>query len=152
MAGLALPRRHMDLAACATADEQKKLLFDIFKDALSGMELFGSDMLVATYVRSKILKKIALVGGGTFNLQGTDNTSQEDIFQGKAGLVLAMGPNAFKWDRFNAKWEGPSAKVGDWVMFRFAEAGMDVDVCGVYCRFVDSAHVRGVVNDPALVY
>lgn len=149
---MALPRRHGDLSSCATAEDQKKLLFDIFETALPRMQIFGSDLLVATHVRSKVISSIKQVGGAVVQLVGTDKHSQEDLFQGKAALVLAMGPTAFRYDKFNSKWEGPQAKVGDWVMFRFAEAGFDMDICGCYCRFIDSSLVRGVVEDPALVY
>lgn len=152
MAAMALPRRHSDLAKCATADEQRDVLFGIFKDALPDLTLFGSDLLVATYVRSSVISSIKQASGDVIQLFGTDNHSQEDLFQGKAALVLAMGPTAFRYDRFNSKWEGPQAKVGDWILFRYAEAGMDTDYRGVYCRFIDSSIVRGVIKDPALVY
>jgi len=149
---MAIPRRLKDLSECPSAEAQKELLFKIFKETLPRLQIFGSDLLVATHIRSNILSSVKTVDGNIVNIRSTDQTSQEDLFQGKASLILAMGPTAFQYDRFNAKWQGPSAKVGDWVMFRFAEAGFDVDICGCYCRFIDSSLVRGVVEDPALVY
>lgn len=48
-----------------------------------------------------------------------DKTLQEDIYQGRTGVVLAVGPDAYSGERFTS---GPWVKPGDLVLWPPVEA------------------------------
>lgn len=113
----------------------------------SGFEPMQGLVLVATYVRPEKTK------GGIIL---ADRTLQEDRFQGKVGLVLAMGPVAFQ-DYGVTKYAGVTAKPGDWVMYRASDGfelffvddnGRD----GTPCRVIEDVLVMAKINDPTLVW
>ena len=67
-------------------EDPKEAILKKFGD-LSGLQLFHADVLVATYLRPNITK-----GGIVL----TDKYADEDKFQGKVGLIIAVGENAFQ--------------------------------------------------------
>jgi co-chaperonin GroES (HSP10) len=73
---------------------------------ISEVEVFGSDVLLGVYQRPE------KTAGGILL---TDNYRDEDKWQGKAHLVLKMGPLAFL-DDDGVKFR--DINVGDWVMIR----------------------------------
>ena len=82
-------------------------------DHLGDVELpvpTGWHILVLQYVRPQTSK-----GGILF----ADQTKREDVYQGRVGLVLAMGPDAYRGDKFAS---GPWCKPGDWIMWPAVEA------------------------------
>jgi hypothetical protein len=54
---------------------------------LSSFELFNNQILVATYIRPKMTKSGILLA---------DQTTDEDRYQSKVGLLLKTGPRAFE--------------------------------------------------------
>jgi hypothetical protein len=89
------------------------------------LDLWGRSVMVAVYIRP-------LVKPGT-TIQFTDTQQKEDQFQGKVGMILAMGPDAFKGDAswINAQFggEGGVPKVGDW-LFSSANDGITLQIGG----------------------
>jgi len=80
---------------------------DAIREALKGFQLpepQGWNLLIAVYQRP------GKTAGGIIL---TDNQLAEDDYQGKHGLVLSIGPDAFQGPKFS----GPRCKVGDWVLF-----------------------------------
>lgn len=82
-----------------------------------------------------------------------DKVKDEQIYQGKTGLVLAMGAHAFEEDE-DHRWPKKPV-VGDWVMFRVGDGfpfviGNTKD--GKHCRLVHESKIRMVVDSPDLVY
>lgn len=76
----------------------------------------GWHVLVLQYIRPK---ERALVGGGVLHLP--DSVVREDEFQGRVGVVLAVGPEAY---RDVGKYPGgPWCKPGDWVLWPAVENG-----------------------------
>lgn len=76
---------------------------------LSGIELFGADVLLAVYQRpSRTASGIYL----------TDTQIAEDKWQGKAHLIVKMGPMAFQDDENMKFRDEDRCKVGDWVVIR----------------------------------
>jgi hypothetical protein len=59
---------------------------------LSGVDVFGSDMLVAIYKRPEKTKSGLILA---------DSTRTEDVHQGKVGLVVKMGPFCYVDDDGN---------------------------------------------------
>ena len=83
-----------------------------------------------------------------------DQTKAEDRWQGKVGLVLAMGPTCFVDDEIN-KFGGSRAEVGDWVVTRSVD-GHEIKLGnrseGVICKIIRDTHVEMVVKDPDQVF
>ena len=117
--------------------------------SLDGIEMYGSDILVAIYKRPTKTKSGIIL---------TDKHLEEDLHQGKVGLVLKMGPTSYLDD------EGKSfrdIKEGDWVVFRPSD-GWRVTLNtlrGTYskddtvdCRILSDISVRSRLSDPDSIY
>jgi co-chaperonin GroES (HSP10) len=128
-------------------DPRDELLDDL--GDLSGYEVTNNQILCAVYIRPNI------TSGGIYL---TDKTVDEDRFQGKAALVVKMGPQAFvdtdNW-RFDVK-----AKVGDWIVFRPSD-GWNITLPsktaksrkdGVLCRMLDDIHMRMIIPNPDAIW
>jgi len=83
-----------------------------------------SQVLCMTYVQPDVTE------GGIYL---PDDAIQEDRFQGKIALVVAMGPGAFKDDKI-AQFHGAKIEVGDWVLVRPSDGAIP---CG-YSRTLTS--------------
>lgn len=126
-----------------TPAEFKKKIHALLDPHLTNYRVGGSDLLVAIYIPPE------MTAGGIIKIQ---KSQQENIFQGKVGLVLQLGPIAFKRDRFNCTWDGITAKADDWVVFRFANTSLDMYLGGVAVQHIDHEHIRAVVDDPTAIY
>lgn len=107
------------------------------------IELFHGQVLVAVYIAPE------KTAGGIIR-PGTN--IDEDRHQSKIGLILKMGPNAFRPD---AKWSWPDdVEVGDWVFFRVSD-GWNVTVNGSrdnLCRILEDVDVKGRISHPDQVW
>jgi|SRR5215472_4595236 len=126
-------------------------IWDDLKDLLPLVKrIGGADVLVAVYKRPE---KVRGKSGIEFILP--DRTRDEDDVQGVAGLVVMMGPLAYKYEK-TARWfvdeNGDPAppKIGDWVTF-------DVKVTHPMllgermCRLVHDQYIRAIVARPDIV-
>lgn len=104
-------------------------------------EIIGDGVLVA------IWQKPERTAGGVFL---TDRTRDEDVFQGKSGLVLKMGHLAFKEDEDHV-WGERVPRVGDWVAYRVGDA-WPLYLGEQPCRIVRDVHVRMILRRPDVVY
>ena len=75
---------------------------------LSSFELFNNQILVATYIRPKMTKSGILLA---------DQTTDEDRYQSKVGLLLKTGPRAFE-PNADGWFDGESFNLDDWLVFR----------------------------------
>lgn len=142
-----------ELAEAASHDPAQAL-----KDAagdLSDYEVFHNLVLVATYIAPNHVMKGP--DGKEVQFYRPDNVLAEDRFQGKAGLVLKVGPVAFQ-DDSNAKFGGVTIKPGDWVMYRPSD-GFEFFIRdrrksneGLSCRLIEDVFIRGRTTDPSLIY
>ena len=105
------------------------------------LEVFHSQVLVAHYVRPAKSK------GGIFM---PDKIIEEDRWQGNIGMVLAVGPGAFKDDTI-AQFHGKSVKVNDWVMFNAAD-GVAMFIKEVPCRLFQDTRILMKVTNPEIYY
>lgn len=103
----------------------------------------GTDVLCAIYIRPPMTK------GGVF-LPENKGPMREDEHQGKVGLVLKMGPVAFT-DDAEHKWNGVVPKIGDWVVYRVGDT-LPISLGAQKCRVVDEGCIRGIVDDPDIIY
>lgn len=102
-------------------------------------------IMVATYIRPERTKS---------GLYIADKTRDEDKFQGKVGLVLAVGPLAFLDDERN-RFHGQSVSVGDWVAYRMADGWafrLNGKAGAIECRMLEDVHIRMILAHPDDVY
>lgn len=116
---------------------------DIFQQIgkLDEYKLTGDQVLLGVYKRPEKTKSGIIL---------SDKTRDEDEHQGKAGLVLKMGPTAFKYDGTFA-YEGPIPKIGDWVAVWVVD-GRKININKVLCRIVSSEQIRMIIPAPDVVF
>lgn len=106
-----------------------------------------SRILVAIYQPPMVHR----TGGGIIL---TDSMAEEDIqeflWQGKVGLIVAMGPQAYV-DDDAVKFHGTKNKVGDWVWFRPSD-GTGCDVNEVFCRVFTERDIIGTIPHPDMIW
>ena len=108
---------------------------------LSGIDVFNNQVLVGIYIRPAKTK------GGIIL---TNNTVDEDRYQGKVGLVLKVGNVAF--EDANGEWfKDANLKVGDWVVFRPSD-GWSVAMNNYPCRMLDDMSIRARIQHPDQVW
>lgn len=123
-------------------EDTKQEVWDTLGD-LDDIEIAFNDVLIIKYIRTELSKHLVVAA----------ETQREDNWQGSIGLVLKVGPRAFKDDE-NNKFYGFSVARGDWVMFRNSD-GWDRSIQELYglhkyatCRLVQDAHIRAKVKYP----
>lgn len=140
MSTLVLPRQNIETFAQArTPDEFKELVFKLVGN-LSDVDVMYNQVLLAIYIRPEKTR------GGI--IRPTSNV-EEDVWQGKAGLVLKVGPNAFE-DDAEYQFHGQRANVGDWCGFKVGDA-WSVEVNMVPCRLVRDSAIKLKVKDPNII-
>lgn len=132
-----------EIAEAALLDPKQAIL-DSLGD-ISGIEVFHNLVMVATHIRPSIT---------TGGIHLPDRSLLEDRFQGKVGLVVKMGPLAFK-EAPGAQFGGIEIKEGDWVFYRPSD-GMEMfsvaEDGGTSCRLLDDTLIMGRVQDPSMVW
>lgn len=120
-------------------DPKEKLLSEL--GDLSNIEIFNNQILVAIYIRPNKTK------GGIIL---TDGTVQEDLYQGKVGLLVKMGPAAFQDE--NGQWfNNESFNLHDWLVFRPSD-GWSVNVNGVQCRMLSDTQIKMRIPTPDVAW
>lgn len=107
-----------------------------------------SRILVAIYI-----PPIVTTTEGGIHLAPTiqDQDIEENRWQGKVGLCVALGPQAYVDDGADVKFHGQKIEVGDWVWFRPSD-GMFCEVREQYCRMFDSERfIIGKLPHPDMV-
>ena len=95
-------------------DQCKKEILEALGD-LSPDDIFGRKVMVAVYVRPEVNPKTGWVS--------TMATLKEDWWQGKAVMIVKMGPDAFNGDAGYLKamfGDKPPPAVGDWLIMNAA--------------------------------
>lgn len=131
------------LLALAQAPDIKKALIERTKLVVDAYRLYDDDVLLATYVAPE---KSA---GGIMRIQ---KSMDEDRFQGKCGLLLKMGPAAFKYDRSGLyAFDGEPPKLHTWQVYRMSD-GWEISLHGVSCRIIRANALRGEVANPTDIW
>jgi co-chaperonin GroES (HSP10) len=137
----------MPAALMSHDNDPKQALLDRVGD-LSGIEVFGSDVVVAVYMRPERTRAGIIL---------TDNMRSEDAFQGKVGLIVKMGPTAY-CDETGNKFR--DINVGDWAVFR-ASDGFPVTLTAsnsvstkdaIICRIINDINIRMTVSSPDAIF
>jgi len=116
---------------------------EIIKDVgdISQVEVMFNYILVGIYKRPE------KTAGGIIL---TDKSRDEDIYQGKTGLVLKVGPTAFLGDD-DVDFRGQSVKEGEWIVLRPGD-GWQVKVGNRDCRMVADTSIKLKVPKPDMIY
>jgi len=121
----------------------KESILKALGSAVDQYRLFDDDVLLATYIRPE------KTAGGIIM---PERVKDEDRFQGKAGLLLKCGAAAFKFDRSGMfKFEGEAPNIHSWVVYRPSD-GWEIALHGVSCRIIRSVMLRGVIDDPSVIW
>lgn len=135
---LKLPKR------VKTAEELAKEHFKLIgmkRGKLPGFEVGGGNVLLMVYQRPE-----KSPGGILY----TDKTKDEEKNQGKACLVVAMGPTAFVSDK-NYDFAGFRVDVGQWVQIYVYET-KPVTVHSHACRWIVDTAIRTTIPHPDVIY
>lgn len=108
----------------------------------------GYYMLVKLYIRPEEMKKITREDGTEAILYAPDTVRAEDRYISTAALVLAMGPDCYKGERF--KESGPWCKPGDWVIIPRNE-GTQIIYNDNPVHLIPDDRIMMVIPDPAIV-
>lgn len=108
---------------------------------LSKVDIFNNQVLVAVYIRPEKTKGGIILAG---------QTRDEDKYQGKVGLVVKMGSQAFV-PSGDYKFDDINVSEDDWVFFRPSD-GWSITVNDVLCRILDDVNVRGKITHPDQVW
>lgn len=155
-------------AECTTLDELTAKLTADLAPVVNGIHLLRNRVLVASFIRPE------KTSGGIIR---PDAVREEDKWQGKAGLILAVGPSAFEFpeivddidqacqengcvtreDISIIKYERHNLpRIGDWVFFRGSDtwdSGLQVAPgVGAHCRFIFDDAIIGRIADPATIW
>lgn len=97
-------------------------------------------ILVGTYVRPE------KTAGGIYI---DPSIRREDLYQGKVGLVLKLGPKSFE-NTATLDFGGFSVKEGDWVVYmpKNSEA---LSINGHHCRMIEDKFIDAVVEGPDVI-
>jgi co-chaperonin GroES (HSP10) len=136
--GMGLGKAHHDV------DPREKIFKQIGMTKpgeISGLRIHGSRVLVGVYIRPDTLAS---------GIKISDQTINEDVHQGKAGLVLMRGHSAFRSDS-NFDFGPDEAKIGEWVMF-FHPDGRKTIINGQLCRVLKDQDIAGVIPSPDAIY
>jgi len=112
----------------------------IIKDCapyLEGLTVLGARVLVGVYVPPEVTKSGIIL---------TTNSRTESNYQGKVGLVLALGPIAFQDDpthRFGSR----TPVIGDWVVFNVGDT-FGLELGQRRARNVEDVDVHMIITDP----
>lgn len=105
------------------------------------MKVLGARVLVGVYKRPKVTKGGILL---------TDTTKDEEKYQGKCALVLALGPIAFQDDDHH-RFGNVKPKVGDWVVYNIGDTSA-LEIGDTRCRFVEDVDIQMIVDAPDVLW
>lgn len=120
--------------------DPKKTITDQTDKFMESVELLGADVLVGIYIRPEMTAGRIILAA---------NTRKEDEWQGKVGLILAMGPLAFVEDSDHRFGKNPP-KVGDWVAFRPGDT-WQLSLGEQKCRTIEDVDVKMKLLSPDIV-
>lgn len=126
--------------------DPKRAILDKIGVIPEGLVQFAR-ILVAVYQPPMVTKTS---GGIILTDQMTDEDMQEFWWQGKCGLIVAMGPQSYQ-DDDTTKFHGIRNSVGDWVWFRPSD-GIGCDVNEVFCRVLTERDIIGKLPHPDMVW
>lgn len=118
-------------------------IHDHLAGAHDGFQVNGVDILIAIYQRPLKTKGGIII---------TETAQGEDLYQGKVGLILKVGPLVNDTNKDLFLWFGGKLpKVGDWAVVRVGDT-YAFNMNNVPCRLVEAKQLRGLVAQPDSVW
>lgn len=123
--------------------DPKEEILERTRQYTDNISLTGAQVLVGIYMRPQ------KTAGGILL---TDDYRAEDHYQGKAGLILKIGPAPIDKDDDDF-FGGKFPKVGDWIVYRPSD-GFPMDFGDKQkCRILqDRRQIKMIVNEPDLIF
>lgn len=116
-------------------------------NVIPGYHIAGNRVILAVYERPEALD---IAGGHKLYL--SDMTLKEDEYQGKAGLIIAMGNKAFvSDDNYDFGDDAEVFKPGVWVAIHVSD-GRKIVINGQLCRMVEDQYIGLKIPAPDAVY
>lgn len=115
-----------------------------------GAKVCGYLVCIKIYVRPEHIREVKVDGGGTQKIYIPDQSRQEDRFQSVAGLVVGIGPQAYRGKNADGSEkfpEGPWCRVGDWVTIPRYEAHL-FSYRGVALGIIVDDKIMSIIEDP----
>ena len=132
---------HRAIGNVSRSANPKEAILKSVGDSLKDIDVLFNMVLVATYIRPE------KTSGGIIR---PDVNVQEDVWQGKVGLVLKLGSHAFV-DDGESDFFGQKAEVGEWVVYKVGDA-WSLNINGYPCRLVRDSSIKLKVKDPNIVF
>lgn len=133
----------MALMQMAHEKDPRQEIEERVKSYIDNIQLTGPQVLLGIYVRPQKTK------GGVIL---TEAYRDEDVYQGKAALILKMGPHP--WDQDDDNFFGNRLpQVGDWVVYRPSD-GFPMDFGDKQkCRILsDRRQIKMIISSPDVVW
>lgn len=124
-----------------TPEDAAKRTIGRIADYINCIEPALDQVIVAIYPRVEKIGSIIL----------PDSVTQENIWQGKVGIIVKMGPDAFVDDSSNNIEYKLKAKVGDWVYFSVQD-GWISQIAGMFVRNLRARSIKGTLTRPDVIY
>lgn len=131
--------------AAEYAEDPKAFLLERCKLAMDNSEYTRDWVVCATYYLPDF---IIMPNGKPW--YRSEKSHDEALWQGKVGLIIGMGPLAFK-DEGALKFGGQKFEVGDWVQWDIHDA-RQFTINRVHCRYLKDVQIIARVKDPGMVY
>lgn len=109
---------------------------------IPGFNLLRNDVLVGVYKRPTRTKS---------GIEIPEETRKEDEHQGKAALVLALGPTAFVSDDNVTFHPEQHVEPGDWVSIWVSD-GRKIIINGQLCRIIRDQDIVMTIPAPDMVF
>lgn len=109
---------------------------------LSAFPVYNNNVLLALYERPERTKSGLIM---------TQTSRDEEQWQGKAALVVALGETAFAPDEKNGWFLTQAPKLHDWIVMRPSD-GWPLLINKVKCRMVTDTAIRMAIPSPDLVW
>ena len=130
---------HKFIESISKATDPKQAILDFVGD-LSGLDVIGDRVLVGIYMRPE------KTSGGIIR---PDANKVEDVWQGKVGLVLKWGPDAFINPDTGEHYQ-QVIKPGEWGVF-FVGDGKPLEINKAPCRLVKDVNFVAKIKNPEMV-
>lgn len=125
----------------SNSGDPKKAIMEAVAPKLSGVTPMGDMVLIGTYIRPQ------KTAGGIIR---PDSNVQEDVWQGKVGLVLKLGQDAFE-DTADYGFNGQRVDIGEWCVYKGGDA-WSLMVNGYPCRLVRDVNIKLKIDDPSVIF
>jgi len=112
---------------------------------IDGLEVAAYHVLVGVYVRPEMTAKGVII-------PNTAGPRVEDVWQGKVGMIIKVGPLCFEGGEAKRFTKVP--EVGNWIVFNIGDtfAFQLGHGEGTRCRMVFQEDVKLVVENPDYIY